>query len=804
MQKSKMTLQSLRLPRLPRIGGARNDQLRARRLVDRADAAQRRGATAEALQLCRDAIRLCPGFAPARASLGIALESSGDLAGAVDAYKEAIAVDPGCASAHYRLAMAHVRAKKYAEAEERFRVALGLEQPFPEAWIGLASALEGLGRYEEALTALRNATIERPDHAGAMFDAASLFRKTGRAAEAIAHDQRGLEIEPEHCEVHHRLARDFWESGRLVEAEGSLRQALALDPGFVDAELDLARVLSLEGRETEALQRLFGAVARHPESRDARRALIERLGAVKVTSVGGSEHAVLLDLCRNETASLRPLASTLVELFAHWQGFDELQRCADLDRDPLAATEIDGKALLADDLFLTAWPRLPLMSLALERVVTHVRRHLLLRLRAVAGSKARDTFSLRLACAIARQCFLSGYPMFVAEDEQRALGEVRELVRSAIDAPGTEPCAIEALLAVMAMYEYLDEMPYRGRLSQVDGWSPAFQAVRREQIANHEAEREIAWEVQAIGVVTDRTSRAVQQQYEDHPYPVWTGLYEVVPSTIDSLSQRLQSGSRIPASASSRILVAGCGTGEHSIQVARTYPRSEVLAVDLSRSSLAYAARATRQFGLSNVTYRQADILDLDQLQERFALIECCGVLHHLAAPMIGWRVLVELLDDAGFMRIGLYSARAREHAGIEAARAFARSSGFASTTDGVRKCRRAIIELPDGHPAKKVTSSGDFYSLNGCRDLIMHVQEHSFTLPKLGDCLDSLGLRFLGFECSLETKQRFREMFPHDAAVVDLDAWDRFEAQHPSTFAAMYLFWCGKESPSRPRANPR
>jgi len=50
----------------------------------------------------------------------------------------------------------------------------------------------------------------------------------------------------------------------------------------------------------------------------------------------------------------------------------------------------------------------------------------------------------------------------------------------------------------------------------------------------------------------------------------------------------------------------------------------------LSLASLGYAARMTERLGISNITYRQADILELGDLDLRFAVVECCGVLHHL------------------------------------------------------------------------------------------------------------------------------------------------------------------------------
>ena len=68
-----------------------------------------------------------------------------------------------------------------------------------------------------------------------------------------------------------------------------------------------------------------------------------------------------------------------------------------------------------------------------------------------------------------------------------------------------------------------------------------------------------------------------------------------------------------------------------------------MLAVDLSLASLAYAKRKSVELGVANLEYRQGDILALGALEERFDLIECSGVLHHLADPFEGWRVLASL-----------------------------------------------------------------------------------------------------------------------------------------------------------------
>jgi hypothetical protein len=40
---------------------------------------------------------------------------------------------------------------------------------------------------------------------------------------------------------------------------------------------------------------------------------------------------------------------------------------------------------------------------------------------------------------------------------------------------------------------------------------------------------------------------------------------------------------------------------------------------------------------------------------------------------------------------------------------------------------------------------------------------------------------------------RRDRRQFPEDSAMVDLNLWDRFEAENPRTFIGMYQFWVQK-----------
>lgn len=347
-------------------------------------------------------------------------------------------------------------------------------------------------------------------------------------------------------------------------------------------------------------------------------------------------------------------------------------------------------------------------------------------------------------------------------------------------------------MALAALYGSLHDLAGWERLlsPKLSQWSEPFQPIVREQLIDHRQEQDIAGQLTALTKIRNEVSRKVRRQYEENPYPRWITAQRPKAMTPGDLVRSLRPGEVMRGfSHPAAILVAGCGSGQHPIQMAMACTDCEILAVDLSRASLAYAARMAERFGVTNITFQQADILELDGLNRQFAIIACSGVLHHLKEPLEGWRRLVKLLAPDGVMKIGLYSSIARS--GVQAAREIVRTRKFPATVEGVRKCRHAILNLPEGHPSRGVLTFNDFFSTSGCRDLIMHVQECTFTVPDLADCLEQLSLRFLGFQCDPHIQARFLALFPEKSALTDLASWDRFEEANPDTFHSMYQFWC-------------
>jgi SAM-dependent methyltransferase len=430
---------------------------------------------------------------------------------------------------------------------------------------------------------------------------------------------------------------------------------------------------------------------------------------------------------------------------------------------------------LADNTFLQcALGSTLIRGVTLESFLTGL-RYALLRL---ASSHFLDRVKveddvLGLFCALAEQCFLNEYVFAQSADETRRVDQLRELLVQKLSDAHDVPVL---LLAAVGAYARAPSLPTRSILGAA--W-PHCARLLRQQLSEPLEEVEDRSAIPTLTAIDDRTSLEVMCQYEENPYPRWTMNPLAVLDNPKATAEGTDGGKQI--------LIAGCGTGEHPFDIAQKSPDARILAVDLSRVSLAYARRKTREESLRNIEYAQADILNLSTIGRTFDRIEAVGVLHHLADPKAGWRVLLALLAPHGIMRVGLYSEAARRP--IVEARAVVAERGYASTAEGIRALRQTIIREKDDPRWKSLVQTVDFYCMSGCCNMFFNVMEHRLTIPKIKAFLENEGLSFLGFELDPKVIEKFQQQNPGDDALTNLDAWEIFEAANPQTFLNMYLF---------------
>lgn len=465
------------------------------------------------------------------------------------------------------------------------------------------------------------------------------------------------------------------------------------------------------------------------------------------TAAGDDERGRLLRAFRNGQGVPELMAAQASEVLRRTWPRD--QTIFDVAKDDLLAVLLQSFSIFPD------W---------LERSMTRRRLALLF-------SEPREELA-PLAAALAIQCHLNEYAW--NEDPP----ETERVESLAANLAALTPYQV----MVLACYRPLAQLPGADALL-ARGWDGPVRHVLQEQIVTVREEAAIAASLPTLTPVRDESSRAVQAQYETNPYPRWrrAGAVPVVTEI---------HGRAVPDNM--EVLIAGCGTGRHAILAALSFPSARVLAVDLSRTSLAYAVRKTREMGMDDrVTYAQADLVELEG-DARFDMVQSTGVLHHMADPFEGARRVCRLAKPGGLIALGLYSAHART--ALQPAKDLAK----AYTPQTVREFRQAIINLPHDDPARgPVVNSRDFYSASGCRDLLMHVQEHQLTIPDLRRIMDENGLTFLGFAQFdfKHIRDAYQARFPHDPQGLDLDAWDVFEKEQPGTFGRMYQFWTEKRA---------
>lgn len=570
-----------------------------------------------------------------------------------------------------------------------------------------------------------------------------------------------------------------YRNGAFAPAQSLCRTILARDPRHVGSLVLSGDIAQQQGRNNQAVKLLGQALAldpAHPNAHDsiamAHQALGQRDEAVRhytLAMVLGLRNPELLI---RQSAAVTPCLNRLAKA-----GSRQLRLAELFDGE-------DPGPIAEDALLLALLQSNAVFDMELERFLTAVRRALLQR----AGESepyAAGPGALRFFCALAQQCFINEY-IFAFDDAERNQSQaIHDRIAGALKA-GAEIAPLD--LVVAAAYRPLYTLPL-ARLLLNREWPDDIARLLTQQVREPLEEISDRPDIPALTPVDDALSLQVQNQYEENPYPRWSVVPPVVPTTLEVfLRDRIGVTSlQGPRNAEGLdILIAGCGTGSHPIDSARRFSQSRVLAVDLSRASLAYARRKTRELGLRNIAYGLADILRLDALERRFDVIEAVGILHHLADPEAGWRALLALLRPNGLMFVGLYSALARR--AVTAARAYIAERGFRANAEDIRNCRQEMIRRGEVPPM------GDFSTMSGCRDLLFNVMEHQFTIPRIKAFLDANNLTFLGFgQVQPQVLTDFKAQYSSADHLINLASWHAFEQTHPLAFSNMYFLWVQK-----------
>ncbi len=162
------------------------------------------------------------------------------------------------------------------------------------------------------------------------------------------------------------------------------------------------------------------------------------------------------------------------------------------------------------------------------------------------------------------------------------------------------------------------------------------------------------------GATSDELVASVLDAYEKRPYPAedervlsdkgwklaplgwWNGVGRLAEGT-DGVT---------------KVLVAGCGTGNEAFNVARALPQAQVVGVDFSEKAIQIANRWREASGIENVSFHQTDLTAIDlpeQLSEHgpFDLISCHGVISYIPSADKALSNFNAMLAEDGALYLG-------------------------------------------------------------------------------------------------------------------------------------------------------
>lgn len=682
-------------------------------------------------------------------------------------------------------------AKHQAKTELPLGVKRKINKLLEEASFAYDSTYNEVGADQNRIQKLRTrarslanrALARQPDNADALNLLGRIALDEGDLNRAERILDQALTIAPEALGLNYSRGHVHLARQEYSEAEKLFAYVEQSAPGATRAKASLAFTRTKQGAYVEAFADYRDLIKLDPTDPHVKSKLFECLTHIKADYYAPELENELLTYLGFDDVDHNDLSNFAASLLIH--KYDLINGNSPLDPQQLS-----------NDKFLNlALRRCQFRSPVVEEFLTACRQCIL---QESIDQQRIDARFMEFLVSISLQCINNEFVFAVSLTEEKVINELTTMVKDTVKSADWQTQDVEYPLLLLSMYSLLHHHNFRDHLLRkpISAWSNEMQPVIEPHLYEPQKEREIERRIETIGPIHNPTSLAVGQQYEENPYPRWRKLSFATPTDYAQALTAELMGFTAPSflhNQTIRVLIAGCGTGRHALQVAKHFRNVEVTAIDLSRASLAYGIKHARALKIDNIEFYQADLLNLPD-KPKYHIIESSGVLHHMHDPVQGWLALKDLLEPGGLMKISLYSERARRI--VSHAREIIKENKLSANNEHIRLFRQAILDGQVSGDFSPIIQSNDFYSLSGTRDLLFHVQEHLFSPLSIQACINTVDLAFLGFvHLPFEVKQVFDKNFPADPRRINLENWDRFEEAAPDVFGNMYQFYCQLQS---------
>jgi len=563
-----------------------------------------------------------------------------------------------------------------------------------------------------------------------------------------------------------------------MKAKTAFQKAIELSPGETRADISLAYTYTELEEPIKAFE-IFRELAKS-QSHDIqiRSQLLNAASTLTADYYDQQLEYDLIGYLNWEDVNLSQLANLTCSLLEH-----KFQ----LNGDGSAA---NFEEMASSELLQLALNKTIIKSATIEKLVMALRYELL------SHSTKNGNLShhyIPLSNAISLYGLNSEFILPVTDAEQNMVKALTKLIDKSLEEVGCMPTDISGALLLLAMYEPWTTLINYQLLSKFndDNWP---QMTFNLKVMNEKLFNITQQSFDSLTIMPSEITNNVKSQYESFPYPRWDKLDYKKHTNYGSALSHVYPDSNISDqffSENLKILVAGCGTGRHALNVAKYFNRVDVTAIDLSKNSLGFANSKAHELNITNIDFKLADLTKLEALPTQYDIIECSGVLHHIPEYKMALEGLLKNLKPNGLIKISLYSRYARRS--VNSIRELFSRDIKNIDPQKIKIIRQAILQGDIIEETATITRSDDFYSMSGTIDLLFHQFERQFTPIDLQGLCHEYNLEWLGFSNLKDSVKSDFSNFHKDnnPDIKNFVQWDEFEQANPDTFTGMYQFYC-------------
>jgi tetratricopeptide (TPR) repeat protein len=236
----------------------------AHTLLQQADAYQRAGRSAEAINVCKRVLSNLPRDPGANYLLANLYAQQGETEKAVRFFKSTVEIRPEFTDARYNLAYALNLTGMHEEAVAQYEAVLGASPGHLNALVNYANTLTLIGRHADALSSY-DRVIALVSNSAVMFANRGLVLNELKCFErALADCDRAILLDPQYAAAHFNRGAALYGLKRLTEGLESYDKAIQLQPEYAEAWLNRGVTLHDLRRFEEALASYAKAIALSP------------------------------------------------------------------------------------------------------------------------------------------------------------------------------------------------------------------------------------------------------------------------------------------------------------------------------------------------------------------------------------------------------------------------------------------------------------------------------------------------------------------------------------------------------------